>query len=76
MVPTTMVVVTTTLYLLLKTVAKINICNYFMLVPFKWLTTLATTQQKRNTTTTTTTSNSGQGSPLCPHHNNYTLKLK
>jgi len=28
------------------------------------------------TTITTTTSNSGQGSPLCPHLNNYTLKLK
>jgi len=27
-------------------------------------------------TTTTTTSNSGQGSPLCPHLNNYTLKTQ
>jgi len=29
-----------------------------------------------NTTTTTTTSISGQGSPLCPHLNNYTLKTQ
>jgi len=29
-----------------------------------------------DTTTTTTTSNSGQGSPLSPHRNNFSLKLK
>jgi len=34
--------------------------------------TFITTTTTTITTTTTRTSNSGQGSPLCPHLNNYT----